>query len=172
MSRRPIAVAAVAVLTLALAAPALLAAKAPKSTPPAAPADRELETASLTSAGEIVDCADYMFLGKKGDDRRTLQAQHLDAGMPACFIADVDKDVYLLLELDSQARMKFQPTENFIAGDVMIQGVVYQKGSLKALAIDTISRTGGYTDRQSRRPNNPEPNRKFNIKDPKKIPNP
>ena len=171
MSRRPI-VAAVAVLILILVAPALLAAKAPKNEPPAKLPDPQLETASLSSTGEIVDCADYMFLGKKGDERRTIQARHVDDGMPACFIADVDKDVYLLIDPDNQVRVKFQPTENYIAADVMIQGVVYQKGSLKALAIDTIARTGGYTDRQSRRPNNPEPNRKFNLKDPKKIQKP
>src|SRR5262245_8675435 len=101
-----------------------------------------------------------------------MQTKHIDSGMPACFIADIDHDVYLLLEPESQAKEKFQPTENWLAGDVTISGIVYQKGSLKALTIDSIKRMGGYTDRQSRRPNNPEPNRKLNQKDPKKIPSP
>ena len=173
MSRRPIAVAAVAVLALTLAAPVLLAAKAKKE-PPAELKEPISETASFTSTGEIVDCSDYLFFGKKGNDRRTIQAAHLDAGMPACFIADVDKDVYLLLQPEGQVKEKFQPTENFIGGDVTIIGVVYQKGSLKALSIDSIARLGTYSDRQSRRIKNPEPNRKQDVKDPKKpdIPQP
>ena len=170
MSRHPISVAAVMVLILALAVPMLLAAKAPKNEP--APTEPESETASLTSTGEVVDCADYLFFGKKGPDRANMQAMHIDSGMPACFIADVDHDVYLLLSPEAHAREKFQPTESFLGGDVLITGIVYQKGSLKALTVDTIKRQGGYTDRQSRRPNNPEPNRKLNQKDPKKIPNP
>lgn len=171
MYRRPIVVVATA-LTVILFAPALMAAKAPKNAPPAEPKEPTSETASFASTGEIVDCTDYLFFGHKGTERRSAQAEHIDSGMPACFIADIDKDVYLLLAADGQAKEKFQPTENFIAGDVSIQGIVYQKGSLKSLAVDNITRLGAYTDRQSRRPNNPEPNRKLNMKDPKKSPNP
>ena len=172
MSRRPIAVAVPAVLVLALAVSLILAAKTPKNEPAPAAQEPSSETASFSSTGEVVDCADYLFFGKKGPDRADMQSKHIDSGMPACFIADVDHDVYLLLEPDGLANVKFQPTESWLAGDVTVMGVVYQKGSLKALSIDSIKRQSGYTDRQSRRPNNPEPNRKLNQKDPKKVPNP
>jgi len=172
VSRPPIAVSLWALLGLALAAPVLVAAKAPKTATGAGTQEPQAETASFSSTGEVVDCAEYLFFGKKGPDRADIQARHIDSGMPACFIADVDHDVYLLVGAEGQAKEKFQPTENWLGGDVSIIGVVYQKGSLKGLAIDSIKRTGGYTDRQSRRPNNPEPNRKTNTKDPKKSPNP
>jgi hypothetical protein len=171
VSRRPIPLAAVAVLAITVALPLFMAAKAPKNEP--APAQEPTsETAALTSTGEVVDCTDYLFFGKKGPDRVDTQTRHIDSGMPACFIADADHDVYLLLAPDTQAKVKFDPVANWLAGDVLITGIVYQKGSLKALAVDSIKRQGGYTDRQSRRPSNPEPSRKLNPKDPKKTPNP
>src|SRR4029079_18403356 len=122
------------------------------------------ETASFASTGEIVDCSEFLFLGKKGPDRVDMQSRHIDSGMPACFIADADHDVYLLLSPEGQAKDQFQPLDNWLGGDGRIMGVVYQKGSLKGLSIDSIKRLGGYTDRQARRPNNPEPNRKLNPK--------
>ena len=167
MSRRPIAVSLMALLALALAAPLLLGAKKPKEAAAAAEQQPASATASFISTGEVVDCTDYLFMGKKGPDRVDMQTRHIESGMPACFIADVDNDVYLLLAPDGQAREKFTPIQNWLAGDVTIIGVAYQKGSMKAVAIDSIKRMGGYTDRESRRPHNPQPNRKFSNKDPK-----
>ena len=43
------------------------------------------------------------------------------------------------------------------------------KGSLKALMINEVDRSGGYTDRESRRKVNREPTNKENQKDPKAI---
>ena len=129
------------------------------------------ETQPLHARGEIVDCTDYFILGKKGPDRRTIQASNINSGMPACFISD-DGDVYLLVDLGGHAREKFQPTESWIAGDLAVDGVIYQRGSLKALIITTIQRTGGYTDRESRRPKSPEPAAARKVTEPKKTTTP
>ena len=120
---------------------------------------------SLNTRGEIVDCSEYLLMGKKGNDRIEVQAKNIDSGMPACFIAD-SGEIYLLVEYGEQARSKFQPSQTFIDADVIVEGVVYERGSLKALSISDIKRTGGYTDRESRRPSNPEPTRRLTT-DPK-----
>ena len=126
------------------------------------------ETTPLHARGEIVDCTDYIMLGRKGPERRDMQAANIDSGMPACFISD-QGDVYLLLELGGHARSKFQPTQTWIAGDIIVDGVVYQQGSLKALNITQMQRTGAYSDRQSRRASNPEPTVGKGVKEPKKT---
>jgi hypothetical protein len=162
VSRRTLRLVTLAALLIGAAATASFAAGPvePKAKDPAA----------LHERGTIVDCTDYMLMGKKGPERRDFQAKSIDSGMPACFLSSRDGEVYLLLELGTQAREKFQPTPTFIAAEIEMDGVVYQRGSLKALAINEIKRTGGYTDRESRRPDNPEPTRLTNQKDPKKSP--
>ena len=124
----------------------------------------------LHTRGMIVDCTDYMFMGNKAPDRRDQQSKNIDSGMPACFVSSTDGEVYLLLELNGQAREKFQPTPTFILGEIELDGVIYQRGSLKTVAINSIGRTGPYTDRQTRRPDNQEPTRRLDTKDPKKNP--
>ena len=75
MSRRPIAVSLMALLALALAAPLLLGAKKPKEAAAAAEQQPASATASFISTGEVVDCTDYLFMGKKGPDRVDMQTR-------------------------------------------------------------------------------------------------
>lgn len=120
--------------------------------------------------GEIVDCTEYLLTGQHGEARLQFQAQAIDAGRPACFISSEDGEVYLLVQYGGDARSQFQPTTTFMGGDVQLDGVVYQRGALKALSINSIARTGAFTDRESRRSDNPTPTRLTDTKDPKKSP--
>jgi hypothetical protein len=121
------------VAVLVLSAPGAQAAKPP------APTDRSPEPVHI--AGAIVDCADYIVLGPTPTDRRELHAASIDSGMPACFKADADGQVYLLIAMKGFAKEKFEPTSNFVGGGTTISGTLYERGSLKALTVESIERT-------------------------------
>ena len=134
------------------------------------PAPDESDTASLHSTGEIVDCGDYLVMGKKPADHRAIQVKNIDDGLPACFIDDADGQVYLLVDLGGPARTHFQPTDTWLSAGVELDGVVYQRGNLKALTINEVKRTGAFTDREQRRKLNMEPNKKPEVRPDTKLP--
>ena len=123
----------VVLAALILVAPGALAAKAP------APTDRNPEPVRI--AGSIVDCADYIVLGPTPTDRRELHAVNIDSGMPACFRADADGQLYLLIAMKGFAREKFQPTMNFLGGGTTVIGTLFGRGSLQAISVESIERT-------------------------------
>ena len=118
---------------LILVAPGALAAKT------TAPTDRNPQPVRI--AGDIVDCADYLVLGPTPTDRRELHAASIDSGMPACFRADADGQLYLLIAMKGFAKEKFQPTMNFLGGGTTVAGTLFERGSLQAIAVESIERT-------------------------------
>jgi hypothetical protein len=151
-----------------MAAAASIAAAASKKSQPAEPA-----TAGPTAfhaTGMIMDCSDYLLMGKTPLDHREVQLKNIDAGMPACFMDTADGQVYLLVDLAGQAKEKFQPTGTWISEGVELDGVLYERGGMKSLAINEVKRTGVFTDRESRRKNNPQPNKTAGPTKPPKTP--
>lgn len=90
-------------------------------------------------AGEIVDCTDYILMGKHGSDRRAIQSRNIDSGMPACLLANEDGQLYLLISPGGPAKSSFQPTDIYIGVGASIEGTVYQKGALKAILVKGVN---------------------------------
>ena len=158
------------VIALAVLLPsALFALAADKKAEKAAP--KPAEPTTLRATGALVDCTDYLLLGKTPEDHRDIQVKNMTSGMPACFIDGADGTVYLLVNLAGHAKDLIQPIESFIGEGLVVDGVVYQKGSLKALAISSFNRSGTYEDRQTRRKDNMTATR-HQKKDPKATPSP
>lgn len=144
-------------LALVLAVASFAAVAAKKKTDSAAPKDPD--PAAFKAQGMIVECTDYLLFGRTPDTHRDIQTKNIAAGLPVCFVADVDSEVYLLVEPSNLASTRIQPMENFLGRGVILDGVVYQKGSIKAVTINQIGRAGAYEDRQTRRAKNPTPTR-------------
>lgn len=157
------------ILTLALAALSFTAFAAKKK-PEESAAPKVHDPAAFKAKGTILECTDYLLTGRTPDTNRSLQTKNIEAGLPICFVPDEEDEVYLLVEPSAQASSRIQPIENFLGGGVVLDGVVYQKGNLKAITINQIGRSGPYMDRETRRAKNPEPTRHENIPGTKKDP--
>jgi hypothetical protein len=100
------------------------------------PAQQKTETKKATFKGEVLDLACYIAGEKKGAGHKKCADMCIQGGAPIGILTD-DGKVYLIVENHSKPE-PYEKLKNYAAEKVTITGVLYQRGGLPGIVIESV----------------------------------
>ncbi len=100
------------------------------------PAQQKTEAKKVTLKGECLDLACYIAGEKKGAEHKKCADMCIKGGAPIGILTE-DGKVYLIVENHSKPE-PYEKLKNYAAEKVTITGVLYQRGGLPGIVIESV----------------------------------